>query len=95
MPWVNLAGWMGTGLVLMTALEALNARRWTAKFDVRWVLAYYLAVLFMPVGMLAASGIWTPIAVTAVALLLPLGAVFASMRIRRSARRMTLAGEQT
>jgi putative membrane protein len=95
MPWVNLAGWMGTGLVLMAALEVLNARSWTAKLDVRWVLAYYLAVLLMPVGMLAASGIWTPVAVTAIALLLPLRFVFASMSIRRSAIRMALAREQT
>ncbi|MGD2121970.1 MAG: carotenoid biosynthesis protein [Gemmatimonadota bacterium] len=94
MPWVNLAGWMGTGLVLTAALELLNARSWTAKLDVRWVLAYYLTVLLMPVGMLAASGIWLPIGVTAIALLIPLGAVLVSMNARRPKGTMTLAGEE-
>lgn len=94
MPWVNLAGWMGTGLVLMGALELLDVRGWTAKLDVRWVLAYYLTVLLMPMGMLAASGIWIPVGVTAAALLLPLGAVYASMSARRALGPVALAGER-
>ncbi len=94
MPWVNLAGWMGTGLVLMTALELLNARSWTAKLDVRWVLAYYLTVLLMPVGMLAASGIWLPVGVTLIALLLPLGAVLLAMNAKGRGGVLTFATEQ-
>jgi putative membrane protein len=93
MPWVNLAGWMGTSLVLMVALELLNARSWTARLDVRWVLAYYLTVLFMPVGMLAASGLWLAILVTGLALLIPLGVVILSMNARRSSEPMALARE--
>jgi len=73
MPWVNVAGWMGTGLVLMAILELLRVSSWTSKLDVRWVLAYYLIVLLMPAGMLAAAGVWTPIAVTGIALFLPWG----------------------
>jgi putative membrane protein len=94
MPWVNLAGWMGTGLVLMGILEVLRVQRWTARLDVRWVLGYYLAVLLMPVGMLAAAGIWTPIAVTGLALILPLSAVFSSLGARNPGAKMALAGEQ-
>jgi putative membrane protein len=94
MPWVNLAGWMGTGLVLMGILEALKVDRWTSALDARWILAYYLAVLLMPAGMLAAAGIWTPIVVTGIALILPLGAVLSRMSIRGPAATMTLAGER-
>jgi putative membrane protein len=93
MPWVNLAGWMGTGLVLMAALELLRAREWTARLDVRWVLAYYLTVLLMPVGMLAASGVWVPVLVTGLALMIPIGALLFSMKGRRPAGPMALAGE--
>lgn len=93
MPWVNLAGWMGTGLVLMATLEALRVREWTARLDVRWVLAYYLTVLLMPLGMLAASGVWVPILVTGLALIVPLGAVLSSMTARRPAGPGGLAGE--
>ena len=88
MPWVNLAGWMGTGLVLMGILEALKVGQWTSRLDVRWILAYYLVVLLMPVGMLAASGIWTPILVTGVALILPMGALLSRMKVRRPAETM-------
>lgn len=73
MPWVNLAGWMGTGLVLMGILELLKVSKWTLKLDVRWILAYYLLVLLMPAGMLLAAGVWVPVAVTGIALVLPWG----------------------
>jgi putative membrane protein len=94
MPWVNLAGWMGTGLVLMGILEALRVAEWASKLDVRWILAYYLVVLLMPVGMLAAAGVWTPILVTGIALILPLGALLSRMRGMRPKPAMALAGEQ-
>jgi len=74
MPWVNLAGWMGTGLVLMGVLEGLGVGEWTSRLEVKWALAYYVLVLLMPAGMLAAAGILTPIAVTGVALALAWGA---------------------
>ena len=93
MPWINLAGWMGTGLVLMGILEALRVGEWTSKLDVRWVLAYYMVVLMMPVGMLGAAGIWTPILVTGAALSLPLGVLFSRMMVQRPAASMALAGD--
>ena len=94
MPWVNLAGWMGTGIVLMGLLEALRVGEWTSKLDIRWILAYYVVVLLMPVGMLAASGIWTPILATGIALILPMAGVLSRMNGRRPAVPMALTGEQ-
>jgi len=76
MPWVNLAGWMGTGLILMLVLELLRVRDWTARLDVRWVMVYYLVVLLMPAGMLAAAGLWGAILATGLALSLPFGLYF-------------------
>lgn len=94
MPWVNLAGWMGTGLLLMGILELLRVGRWTNRLDVRWILSYYLAVLLMPVGMLAAAGVWTPVAVTGLALVIPFGALFYTLGSRNPGAKMALAGER-
>jgi uncharacterized membrane protein len=68
MPWVNLAGWMGTGMVLMGILEALGARRWMAGIPVRWLLAYYGVILLMPLGMVAVAGLWWAVMATTAAL---------------------------
>ena len=51
MPWVNLAGWMGTGVVLMVTMEILGARRWASRLSTPWMTAYYAVVLLMPLGM--------------------------------------------
>jgi putative membrane protein len=69
MPWVNLAGWMGTGIVLMVIVEALGATRWASDLPLSWLAAYYGIVLLMPLGMLAAAGLWLAVIVTGVALL--------------------------
>lgn len=73
MPWVNLAGWMGTGIVLMLLLEFLKADRWTENLERRWLVAYYGLVVLMPLGMLIAAGLWLGVAATAAALLLAWG----------------------
>jgi putative membrane protein len=83
MPWVNLAGWMGTGLVLMVVMEALRISSWSAGLGAGWMAAYYGLVLLMPVGMLAAAGIWGPIVAVAGALLLPVVLSFSIQRIRK------------
>ncbi|MDT8342438.1 MAG: carotenoid biosynthesis protein [Longimicrobiales bacterium] len=65
MPWVNLAGWAGTGVVLMIALEALQrSADWAGSLPVRWTLGYYLTVLLMPLGMVTAAGLWGAVAAT-------------------------------
>ncbi len=77
MPWVNLAGWAGTGLVLMVALEVLDRRHdWAGSLSTRWCAGYYAAVVLMPLGMVAAAGLW----VAVVATLVPLAVIGAFAR---------------
>ena len=65
MPWVNLLGWAGTGIVLMSTLELLDRRLdWSGEMNVGWSLLYYLAVLLMPLGMLTAAGRWPAVLIT-------------------------------
>lgn len=65
MPWVNLAGWALTGVVLMVALEILDRfLDWSGSLSPRWALGYYLAVLLMPLGMVTAAGLWGAVAAT-------------------------------
>lgn len=74
MPWVNLAGWALTGVVLMAALEVLQRRfDWAGTLPERWTLGYYLAVLLMPLGMITAGGLWWAAAATVGALGLAYG----------------------
>jgi len=80
MPWVNLLGWMGTGVVLMWLLEVLGVARWSCKIPVAWALSFYLVVLAMPLGMVVAAGLWWALLATLLALLLPWGANLASRR---------------
>jgi len=70
MPLINLAGWALTGLVIMGALEAMQAHRWTASLSVRWLIAFYGAVLLMPLGMVAVAGLWGAVGATLAALML-------------------------
>ncbi len=72
MPWVNLLGWMGTGVVLMWILEGLGVGKWTRSRSTSFVAAYYGVVLLMPMGMILAAGLWWAVAATTVSLLLPL-----------------------
>ena len=65
MPWLNFAGWYGTGLVLMAALEFLDRRLdWAGDVPVRWALLYHVAIVLMPLGMLLAAGAWGAVAAT-------------------------------
>ncbi|MBT8338210.1 MAG: carotenoid biosynthesis protein, partial [Gemmatimonadetes bacterium] len=66
MPWVNLAGWMLTGLVIMVVLEVLErvGGGWSGTLPVRWATAYYAGVLMMPLGMVTAAGLWWSVAAT-------------------------------
>lgn len=66
MPWVNLAGWLGTGLVLMVTLEAFDrvGDGWAGSLSARWSAIYYGGVLLMPLGMVTAAGLWWSVAAT-------------------------------
>jgi len=57
MPWVNLAGWLFTGILLMAALVLLRAESWVHKLPLRWVSLFYLANVLLPLGMAAGAGL--------------------------------------
>jgi putative membrane protein len=67
MPWINLFGWYATGLALMLAIDVLASRTGLASLPARPLLAYYLLVLALPLGMLLAAGRWLAVTVTLVA----------------------------
>jgi putative membrane protein len=67
MPWVNLLGWLGTGLVLMVALDLMATRIAFWRLGSSWSAGYYLAVLSMPLGMLVAAGAWGAVATASLA----------------------------
>jgi uncharacterized membrane protein len=73
MPLVNLLGWLGTGMVLMGLMEGFGARRWGPRLPLPWLISYFGVVLFMPVGMIAAAGLWWAVLATLVALALAWG----------------------
>ncbi len=75
MPLRNLAGWFGTGVVLMAGIEATGGRRIVASLPPRLMAAYYLAVLSLSLGMVLVSGLWISVAVSipVVALILARG----------------------
>ena len=64
MPLLNLFGWYVTGLALMGALAWLGADRWGATLPTGWLLGYYLANLALPLGMIAAAGLWPGVAIS-------------------------------
>jgi uncharacterized membrane protein len=64
MPWINLVGWIATGIVLMGALEGLGVGRWGAAIPAGWALAYYAITVLMPFGMLVLEGLWMGVGVT-------------------------------
>ncbi|HKJ03810.1 MAG TPA: carotenoid biosynthesis protein [Longimicrobiales bacterium] len=64
MPWVNLLGWYLTGLIIMRVLDALGPRLGLTTLPTRWLAAYYGLVLLMPLGMVAAAGLWPAVAAT-------------------------------
>lgn len=57
-----------TGVALMGVLALLRSEAWTARVSTRWWLGYYGANLLLPLGMCAAAGLWSAVAVTLVVL---------------------------
>lgn len=81
MPLLNLFGWFVTGLALMAILELMRSYRWVDGLSRRWMLWYYGANLFLPLGMNAAAGMWLAILVTVSALGLCWGMVHGERRL--------------
>ena len=63
MPLVNLAGWLFTGTVIMLLIHQAGGRRWGEHLSIRWLAAYYVITLAMPMGMLAAAAMWPAVIV--------------------------------
>jgi putative membrane protein len=72
MPWVNLLGWLLTGLVIMTVLEGMErvGDGWSGDLSPKWAAQYYGGVLLMPLGMVTLAGLWWSTAATVGALAL-------------------------
>ncbi len=83
MPWLNLAGWYVTGLVLMTALVWLRADRWIDALPVSWLAGYWLVNLALPLGMNALAGLGVAVVVAVGSL--GVWVVMVGLRSRRSA----------
>jgi hypothetical protein len=60
-------------MVLMGLLEGLGARRWGRQLPLPWLASYFGVVLLMPVGMIAAAGLWGAVLATLLALVLAWG----------------------
>lgn len=76
MPFINLAGWFLTGLVLMTALHLLNVERWFSRLSPRWMTSYYLLVLLLPLIMVVAGGLLLAALLTTVSISLCLSFIW-------------------
>ncbi len=68
MPWLNLAGWYVTGLVLMLALVAARTDAWVGQLSIAWLSLFYILNLALPLGLILATGAWGALAATAGAL---------------------------
>ncbi|MEX0821388.1 MAG: carotenoid biosynthesis protein [Rhodothermales bacterium] len=66
MPLINLGGWMLTGIVLMGLIETTLKEHLIDRLSVRWHAAYYGLTILMPLGMIAAAGMWMGVGVSVV-----------------------------
>lgn len=93
MPWVNLLGWFGTGVVIMLFLEVSGTARWSRRLHLPWLATYYGLVLAMPLGMVVAAGLWTAWWTTLGALFLASALPGAYRILSRPAGQVATAGE--
>jgi uncharacterized membrane protein len=66
MPWVNLAGWVFTGVFLMAALAWLGAEDWVERLPPRWLAVFYLGNVLLPLGMAVGAGLVWAVVLTLV-----------------------------
>ena len=64
MPWLNLAGWYVTGVVLMLALVVVRSDAWIGRLSDRWLGWFYALNLALPLGLVLATGGWGALAAT-------------------------------
>jgi len=66
MPLLNLLGWGVTAAILMAALDRTGTRAGLDRLPPGWAARYYAVVLLLPLGMVAAAGLWPAVLVTLV-----------------------------
>lgn len=64
MPLLNLLGWGLTSFILMAALDRIGPWARLDRLPPRWTASYYAVVLLLPLGMVAAAGLWPGVLAT-------------------------------
>jgi uncharacterized membrane protein len=64
MPWVNVAGWLFTSVLIMGSLALLRAEEWIGGLPLGWLVGFYAVNVFLPLGMAAAAGLHWAVVVT-------------------------------
>ena len=64
MPLVNLAGWFGTGLLIMAGFDAVKAGAEADRVPAPLMEVYYAAVLALSLAMTLVAGYWLAVALT-------------------------------
>ena len=64
MPLVNLAGWFGTGVLIMAGFDAVKAGAVADPVPARLMEVYYATVLALSLGMTAVAGYWLAVVLT-------------------------------
>jgi len=65
-PLLNLLGWYVTGLFIMLSFETLRARDWLQHIPLSRFILFYATNLLLPLGIVAAAGVWEAIIVSGV-----------------------------
>ncbi len=68
MPLVNLAGWYGTGLLIMAGFDAVRASAVADRVPARVMEVYYATVLALSLAMTMVAGYWLAVLLTVAAL---------------------------
>ncbi len=66
MPLVNLAGWFGTGILIMAAFDFLRVGKTSDQIPSTIMEAYYITVIGLSLGMTLLAGYWLAVILTAV-----------------------------
>lgn len=77
MPLVNLLGWFITSVLIMLVLDRSVIARRRTELAPRAMLVLFVATLIVPIGMVAAAGLWVA---TIVATVIPLAGLAFAMR---------------
>lgn len=64
MPLVNLAGWFGTGVLIMAGFDAVKAGRVADRVPARLMEVYYATVLALSLAMTLVAGYWLAVVLT-------------------------------